>query len=220
MNKQIFWIKVALFAACFMPLGTLVWAGFNNQLSADPIKFITHSTGEWGLRLLLVTLAVSPLRILTGRAWIGRLRRMLGLFAFFYVGLHLTTYAILDLGLDFSILWEDIVKRPYITVGFLSFLMLLSLAVTSTKGMIRRMGKRWKSLHQLIYPAAVLGVLHFVWLVKADLREPSIYAGILAILLLFRVYQARLKRAARAEQAAKRPFRRLQPQSQEQQQTG
>lgn len=165
----------------------LIWAGFHGELTADPIKYVTHHTGEWGLRLLLLTLLVTPLRKISGKPWVGRTRRMLGLFAFFYVSLHLLTYALLDLGLDWGHLAEDIFKRPYITVGFAAFVIMFALAVTSTKGMMRRLGRRWKPLHRGIYLAASLGCLHYFWLVKADLREPLIYAAALALLLAYRV---------------------------------
>ena len=173
----------------------LVWAGFNNNLTADPIKYITHQTGEWGLRFLLLTLVVTPLRKISGIPWFGRTRRMIGLFAFFYISLHLLTYALLDLGLDWSHLAEDFLKRPYITVGFAAFLILTALAATSTKGMMRKLGRGWKKLHRGVYAAAALGCLHFLWLVKADLREPLIYTG----LLLAWAYPDRIARRAGAE---------------------
>ena len=147
---------------------------------------LTHTTGDWGLRLLLLTLAVTPLRRLTGWGWLLRFRRMLGLFAFFYLSLHLVTYLWLDQFFDWAAILEDVAKRPYITAGFAAFLLLVPLALTSTRGMVRRLGWRWQTLHRLIYPAAALGVLHFFWLTKADLREPLVYASVLALLLALR----------------------------------
>ena len=155
---------------------------------------LTRSTGEWTLRFLLITLAMTPLRQLTGSAWPLRLRRMLGLFTFFYVCIHLSTYVWLDHFFDWDEIWTDIVKRPYITFGMLAFTLLIPLAITSTKKMMKRLGRRWKSLHKLIYVIAVLGVLHFLLLVKADLQEPIIYASILFILFLVRFNPAILNR--------------------------
>ena len=153
----------------------------------EPVEAITLRTGWWALTLLLITLAVTPLRRLTGINAIAPLRRPLGLFAFFYATLHLLTYFGLDLFFDFGYIAEDILERPYITVGFTAWLLLLPLAITSTRGWIRRLGRRWATLHRLVYAAAGLGVLHFLWLVKADTREPLLFAGILLILLSLRL---------------------------------
>jgi sulfoxide reductase heme-binding subunit YedZ len=183
--------KAVLFLLAAMPA---VWLGVDalrGNLTADPIEEITHRTGWWAITLLMVTLAVTPIRRLTGWNQAVRLRRMLGLFAFFYVALHLLTYVVLDLFFAFDILLEDVVERPYITVGFAAFLILLALAVTSTRGWIRRLGRRWQRLHRLVYVAALLGVIHFYWQVKADTREPLVYAGILALLLAARLRPAR-----------------------------
>lgn len=198
-------LKAVLFTACLLPLASLVWAGFSNDLTADPIKYITHHTGEWGLRFLLLTLAVTPLRKISNNPWIGRTRRMIGLFAYFYVTLHLLTYALLDLGLDWGHLAEDILKRPYITVGFAAFLILTALAVTSTKGMMRRLGRGWKKLHRGVYIAAALGCLHFLWLVKADLREPIIYTAVLTLLLTYRLIRRNRRRAPAAGSTSTKP---------------
>ena len=157
-------------------------------LGADPVAAITHATGDWALRLLLLTLAMTPLRRLAGQPWPIRFRRLLGLYAFFYACLHLATYLVLDLGGYWAQLFADIAKRPYITVGFTAWLLLLPLAVTSTRGWIRRLGRRWGQLHKAVYAAACLGVLHFLWLVKSDVREPLLYAGVLAVLLGARVW--------------------------------
>jgi len=184
--------KVVLFAACLAPCGLLVWDAVSGSLGPNPVEALLHGTGDWALRLLLVTLAMTPLRRLTGQVWPIRLRRMLGLFAFFYVALHLTVYLWLDRELAWSTIVDDVIKRPYISVGFAAFLMLIPLALTSTRGWMRRLGRRWTQLHRAVYVIAVLGVVHYLWLVKADLREPLIYASVLTILLAFRVPWDRL----------------------------
>lgn len=183
-------LKALVFIACLIPLGLLVWNGYNDNLGANPIEAITHGTGDWALRLLLVTLAVTPLRRVFGWTWPLRLRRMLGLFAFFYATLHLFTYLWLDQFFQWGEILHDVVKRPFITVGFLAYLILVPLAVTSTNRMMRRLGRNWQRLHRSVYAAAVLAVLHFIWLVKADLREPLIYAAVLALLLGVRLWYA------------------------------
>jgi sulfoxide reductase heme-binding subunit YedZ len=147
---------------------------------------VTNVTGLWGLRFLLLTLAISPLRRVSGWNWLQRFRRMLGLFVFFYISLHFLTWVWLDQQLDWSKIAADIVKRPYVTLGFTAWLLLVPLAATSTRGMMRRLGRRWQRLHRLVYVAGVLGVLHFIWLVKADLLQPLIYASLLLILLAVR----------------------------------
>ena len=185
-------IKPLIFTLCLLPLVLLFTNFYLDELGANPFEVLTRSTGEWTLRFLLITLTMTPLRLLTGSAWPLRLRRMLGLFTFFYVCVHLSTYIILDHFFDWDEIIKDIVKRPYITIGMLAFVMLLPLALTSTKKMMKRLGKRWKSLHKLVYVIAILGVLHFLLLVKADLREPIIYAFILLILLLVRLKPALL----------------------------
>ena len=186
-EKRIAAVKVGLFAAALAPFTALVVAGLMDRLGANPVETITHTTGEWTLRLLLATLAITPLRHLTGWVWLTRLRRMVGLFAFFYLMLHFTTYAVLDASLDLAYVIEDVADRLYITAGFAAFVMLVPLAATSTNAMVRRLGPlRWRRLHRLVYAAAICGALHFLWLVKADLREPLIYTGILAILLAAR----------------------------------
>lgn len=182
------WLKPAVFGLSLLPFVALVIGAFTDNLGANPVEAITHETGEWGLRFLLVSLAITPLRQLTGWLWLVRLRRMQGLFAFFYVTLHLTTYVWLDAYFDLAYIWEDIAERLYITAGFAAFLTLLPLAMTSTDGMVRRLGgRRWRMLHRLAYAAGVLSVLHFVWLVKADYSEPLIYAVIGGVLLLVRI---------------------------------
>ncbi|WP_223788469.1 sulfite oxidase heme-binding subunit YedZ [Marinicella meishanensis] len=185
--KHITSLKVAVFTACMLPLGWMVYDGFQHNLTADPIEELLHRTGIWTLRILLVTLAMTPLKILTGSALFIRIRRMLGLFTFFYASLHMVIYVWLDLGLDWGHFLEDVIERPYITVGMLAWLLMLPMAITSNKRMIRKLGKAWKRLHQTIYLVIGLGCLHFLWLVKSDLTEPLIYTGIGLTLLLIRI---------------------------------
>ena len=170
-----------------MPLAWLVWRGLSGDLGANPIEVITRFLGDWAMRFLLVTLAVTPLRRMFGWSVLMRLRRMLGLFAFTYAVLHLSSYVVLDQFFYWPEIWADIIKRNFITVGMIAFLMLLALAVTSTNAMIRRLGgKRWQRLHRLVYPAAVAVVVHFYMMVKADIREPLIYGAIAVVLLGYR----------------------------------
>jgi len=157
-------------------------------LGANPIEELLHQLGRWGLKFLLLSLSITPLRRWTGWNWLIRFRRMLGLFAFFYILLHFLTYAILDQGLDLAVVIEDIIKRPYITLGMAAFLLLIPLALTSTKSMMRRLGKRWQKLHRLVYIIAILAVWHFYWQVKLDTLDATIYAIVLAVLLMTRVY--------------------------------
>lgn len=193
------WIRPTLFALALLPLAVLLVDAATDGLGADPVESITHRTGWWALALLLTTLAITPIRRLTGWNRAIRLRRMLGLFAFFYATLHLATYIVLDQFFGFAYMVEDVLERPYITAGFTAWLLLLPLALTSTKGWIRRLGRRWQRLHRLVYVAAVVAVVHFVWLVKADLREPLIFAAVLAVLLGLRLAPRRSgARAARA----------------------
>ncbi len=172
-----------------MPLARLAWLGFNERLGANPIEFITHSTGWWTLAFVLITLGVTPLRKLTGLNWLLRLRRMSGLFAFFYASLHFITYFWLDQYFDWMAIVKDIYKRPFITLGFAAFVLLIPLAATSTNAMVKRLGaKRWLWLHRLIYVLATLGVAHFWWLVKKDLTEPIVFALLLATLFGTRLF--------------------------------
>ncbi len=180
-------LKAATFTLALVPLAVLAWDAFGDRLGANPIEAITHSTGLWTLRFLLLTLAITPLRRVSGQAWPLRLRRMLGLFAFFYGTLHLFTYLWLDQFFWWAEIGHDILKRPFITVGMAAFALMVPLAATSTNAMMRRLGRHWKRLHRLAYAVATLGVLHFLWLVKADLREPLIYAAVLAALLVARL---------------------------------
>lgn len=179
-------VKPFIFVLCLLPLFLLFRSFYLDELGANPIEVLTRSSGEWTLRFLLITLAMTPLRGITGAAWPLRFRRMLGLYAFFYVCVHLLTYIWLDHFFDWGEVIRDIIKRPYITFGMLAFVLLIPLAITSTKKMMKRLGRRWKSLHKLVYVIAVLGSLHFLLLVKADLREPLIYAFILGLLFVLR----------------------------------
>ena len=198
--------KAAVHALALAPAAWLgwqvaeVWRTGSDALGADPVAEIEHRTGLWALRLLLLTLAITPLRRLSGQAVLLRFRRMLGLYAFFYACLHLGAYLVFDLRGYWTQLFEEIVKRPYITVGFLAWLLLVPLALTSTLGWMRRLGRHWGQLHRLVYAIGVLAVLHFWWLVKSDIREPALYAAILALLLGARAvawFSARRTRAGR-----------------------
>ena len=191
--------KPVVFLACLIPLALLVWKAYSHALGANPIEVITHATGDWTLRFLLITLAITPIRKLTGRLWLIRYRRMFGLFAFFYGTLHFLTYIWLDKLFDVHEMLHDIAKRKFITVGFTGFVLLIPLALTSTTGWIRRLGgKRWQALHRLIYFSAIAGVIHYWWLVKADVHLPLEYGAILAVLLGYRIVAwARPKQVAR-----------------------
>jgi len=180
--------KVMIFLAGLVPLGRLGWKALHDGLGANPIEVITHSTGDWTLILVLATLTITPLRRITRQYWLIAVRRMIGLFAFFYGVLHFTTYIWLDKFFDLHEMFKDIAKRPFITVGFSAFVLLIPLALTSSAGWIRRLGgKSWQRLHRLIYLTGILGVIHYIWLVKADLHKPLEYAFVLSILLLYRV---------------------------------
>jgi sulfoxide reductase heme-binding subunit YedZ len=194
-------IRAAVFLLCLAPLARLLVLGFTDGLTANPIEFITRSTGTWTLVFLLITLSVTPLRRGLGWPWLLRLRRMLGLYAFFYGCLHLTTYLWLDQFFDPAAIMRDIVKRPFITMGFAAFVLMLPLALTSTNAMVRRLGAaRWQRLHRLVYAVAAAGVVHYWWLVKRDITEPALYALVLAGLLLARVgYWLGALRANRAK---------------------
>jgi sulfoxide reductase heme-binding subunit YedZ len=181
------YLKPIVFLACLIPLGRLAWKALNSGLGANPIQVITWSTGTWTLVFLMVTLSITPVRKLTRQYWLIQFRRMFGLFAFFYACLHFTTYIWLDQFFDLHSVYKDIYKRPFITVGFTAFVLLIPHAVTSTKGAIRRLGKRWQMIHRLIYVTAIAGVIHYIWLVKKDVRVPLIYAAILSALLLYRI---------------------------------
>ena len=189
--RQMAWIKAFAFVAALLPLARLFVLGWQDNLSANPVEFVTHSTGFWALTMLMITLSMTPIRLLTGMAWQIRLRRMAGLFMFFYACLHFLTYVWLDHWFAWGEIGKDIIKHPYVLVGFSALLLTIPLAVTSNRAMIIRLGERWKKLHRLVYPIAILGVLHFWWLVKKDIREPLIYALVLALLLGIRLYYRR-----------------------------
>ncbi|WP_333839475.1 sulfite oxidase heme-binding subunit YedZ [Pelomicrobium sp.] len=189
-------LKRVVFFLALAPLARLLWLGFHDGLGANPVEFITRSTGFWTLTFLTLTLAVTPLRRLLGWPWLLRLRRMLGLYAFFYACLHFSTYLVLDQFFDLAAIGQDVVKRPYITVGFTCFLLLIPLAVTSSDRMIRRLGaRRWQRLHRLVYLIGIGGVIHFWWLVKADVTQPALFAATLLVLLGSRVVHALRSRA-------------------------
>ena len=189
------WSKPVVFLLCLLPLAALGWRAFHGELTANPIEFITHATGDWTLRFLIITLCVTPFRKILHLPELIRFRRMVGLFAFFYACLHFTIYIWLDKFFDLSEIWKDIAKRKYITVGFTAFLLLIPLAITSTAGWIRRLGgKRWQQLHRLIYFSATLGVIHYYWLVKSAIIRPLTYGAIVAVLLLWRLFASLSKK--------------------------
>jgi sulfoxide reductase heme-binding subunit YedZ len=195
-------LKPILFLAALYPAGWLIWAALTTHLGADPIKKIQVVTGTATLTILLVTLSVTPVRRLTRWNGVIRLRRMSGLFAFFYVCLHAITYFVFDQSLSLSLIWADTVEHPRIAVGFAAFVLLIPLAITSTDRMIRRLGRRWGQLHRAVYVAATLGVIHYLWVVKRDVRQPLTYAWILLALLVLRVWFRWEK-----ERSARRPSR-------------
>jgi sulfoxide reductase heme-binding subunit YedZ len=179
--------KPVVFFLCLLPFFSIVWRIFFGDLGANPVETITFATGDWTLRFLLITLAISPFRQWFSLSALPRFRRMLGLYVFFYACCHFLIWFVADHALDIGDMIEDIIDRPYITIGFSALMLLIPLAITSNKAMIRKLGKRWKKLHQLVYLILGLGVLHYLWLVKADYLEPGIYAFVAALLLLQRV---------------------------------
>jgi sulfoxide reductase heme-binding subunit YedZ len=199
-NKYIIWLKVAVWAASLGPLVQIAYLGATHDLTANPIEFVTLTTGTSALVFLLITLAVTPLRKLTGLNWLIRFRRLFGLFAFFYALLHLCIFVGVDKFFDWQEILKDVMKRPFITVGFLSFLLMVPLAITSTAWSIRKLGgKKWNLLHRLTYLSAILAIIHFWWKVKADHSEPATYGAILAVLLVYRAavwVRSRMRTAA------------------------
>jgi sulfoxide reductase heme-binding subunit YedZ len=182
------WAKIPVWILSLVPLCYLAWRAWNDDLTANPIEYITHFTGDWTLRFLVITLAISPLRKLLKMPDLIKFRRLIGLFAFFYGCLHFSTYIGVDKFFDFKEIWADVAKRPYITMGFTAFVCMIPLAITSTTGWIRRMGgKRWQLLHRLVYASAIAGVIHYYWLVKSDIRQPRLYAILVGVLLAFRL---------------------------------
>jgi sulfoxide reductase heme-binding subunit YedZ len=205
-------VKPLLFLACLLPLARLVAGVFGVagvSLGANPVETILHTLGKWALNFLMITLCVTPLRELTGIPALLRVRRMLGLFVFTYASLHFTTYLWLDQSFDLSAIVEDIAKRPYITIGFTALLMLIPLALTSTNRMMRKLGRRWQKLHRLVYVIAILGVWHYYWQVKADVREPLWYAAGLTLLLGYRVWRQRRRRVMAPRTAPAQPSQSL-----------
>lgn len=202
------WAKVLVFALGLWPFLFIIWRTFRSDLTANPVEFYQHQTGDWTLRFLLFTLCITPFRKIFNLPELIRFRRMLGLFAFFYVCLHFVTYLGPDQNFDVAGMFKDVVKRPFITVGFLAFLLLIPLAVTSTAGWIRRLGgKRWQMLHRAIYASAILGVIHYYWLVKSDVRKPVFYGVLVGVLLAWRVWTWLSKRKAPAVAVRSGPVR-------------
>lgn len=196
-------LKPAVFTLSLLPLAWLVWQVFFGYLGVNPIETVNRYLGDWAIRFLLIALAVTPARKIAGWTKLARLRRMLGLFAFFYACLHVSSYVGLDLFFDWQTLWKDVLKRRYITVGMATFLILLPLAITSTNAMVRRLGgRRWQALHRLVYVAGPLAVVHFWWMVKADKTEPMLYAALVGVLLGYRLLAAWLERRRRPGAAA------------------
>jgi methionine sulfoxide reductase heme-binding subunit len=183
------WIKPPVLLMSLAPLATLGWKAFHDELGANPIEVITHSTGTWTLVFLCMTLSITPLRRLLHQGWLVRFRRMFGLLGFFYGALHLATYVWLDKSFDFPEMLKDVYKRPFITAGFAALLLMVPLAATSTRGMIRRLGgKRWQMLHRLVYVSAIAGAIHYYWLVKSDETVPLRFAAVVTILLAYRLF--------------------------------
>jgi len=196
------WLKPLVWLLCLLPLALLLWDAAHHQLGANPILEVTHRTGQTTLILLLVTLAVTPLKRITKVFWLIQYRRLLGLFAFFYCCLHLLTWVVLDQFFDVSAMLHDIAKRPFITMGMLGWALMVPLTITSTQGSIRRLGKKWALLHRLTYVCAAAGVIHFYWLVKKDVSEPLQYAAVLAVLMGYRLVYYLRDRARKAALAA------------------
>jgi len=191
------WAKVVVFALSLAPFLWIGWKTYRGELTANPVEFYQHQTGDWTLRFLVFTLCITPLRRIFNLPELIRFRRMLGLFAFFYVSLHFLTYLGPDQSFSFAGMLKDVAKRPFITVGFAAFLLLIPLALTSTAGWIRRLGgKRWQMLHRAVYASAVLGVIHYYWLVKSDIRKPLFYGALVAILLAWRLWSWIAKKKA------------------------
>jgi len=213
-SRSITWIKLSVFLLCLAPLAHLSWGFFNDELGANPVEAITHGTGDWALRWLLVSLAITPLRKLSGVNWLIRTRRMLGLYAFFYALLHFMTYLWLDQFFDWSSIARDILKRPFITAGFAAFVLLTPLAASSFNAAIRALGgTRWQALHRSVYAIAIISVVHYWWLVKRDITQPLIYALVLALLLAMRAAwrERERQRQLQSQALTKRPKKRVIP---------
>jgi len=200
------WTKALLFLVCLIPFGLLCWRAFTGDLGPNPVETLQHTTGDWTLRFLIFTLCITPLRKILKLPDLIRFRRMLGLFAFFYVSLHFLTYIGPDQSFSLSAMWKDVFKRPFITVGFLGFVLLIPLALTSTAGWIRRLGgRRWNILHRAIYISAIAGVIHYYWLVKSDVRKPVEYAFFVGVLLVWRLGDWLLKKRGPVVASARAP---------------
>lgn len=180
-------LKPAIFLLCLLPSVLLTWGLVRSELGFNPVETLTHETGQWGIRFLLATLAITPLRTLTGMVWLTRYRRMLGLFAFYYACLHFFVYFLWDQSLNLNYVFEDVLDRPYITLGFAALCLIIPLAITSTNKLRRKLGRRWNLLHRTVYAVAGLTVLHYIWLTKADYLEPGIYAALFLVLMGFRL---------------------------------
>jgi sulfoxide reductase heme-binding subunit YedZ len=201
------WAKVLLFVISLLPFAVLVWQALRGELGPNPVEHLQHDTGDWTLYFLIATLAITPFRTIFTLPELARFRRMVGLFAFFYVSLHLLTYLGPDQSFSLSGMLKDVVKRPFVTVGFAAFVLLIQLAITSTKGWtIRLGGKRWRQLHRLVYVVGILGVIHYYWLVKSDVRKPLLFGVLVAILLLWRLgnWNSNRKKQALARESLQR----------------
>ncbi|MGV3582872.1 MAG: sulfite oxidase heme-binding subunit YedZ [Methylophilus sp.] len=187
-KKQVGWMKIVLFVLCLTPIARLIWLGFNDDLGANPIEFIERSTGFWALLVLLLTLCLTPIRLVWGTSWQLQFRRMLGLMMFFYASLHIITYLWLDYGFDWPDILKDVIRHPYVLVGASAYLLTVPLALTSNQYMMKKLREHWKQLHYSVYLIAILAVVHFLWLVKKDIREPLFYAVVLALLLCLRLF--------------------------------
>jgi sulfoxide reductase heme-binding subunit YedZ len=187
------WLLILMHVLALLPLALLAWDFLQNQLTVNPIQEITHRTGYYALLLLVLSLACTPLNTILGLRQVVPLRRWLGLYAFLYASLHFLTYIGLDYGLNLGLIWQELAEKRYVVAGFAAFVLLIPLALTSTRGWMRRLGKNWKRLHRLVYVAAILAVMHFVWLVKSDITEPLLFGAVLALLLLLRVPAVRKK---------------------------
>jgi len=186
--QRVFYAKCLIWVFAFIPILRLVWLGVNDDLTANPVEFVERSTGTWALVFLLLSLSMTPIRLLTNQVWQIQLRRLLGLWMFAYACLHITTYVWLDYGFVWADIAKDIIKHPYVIVGFTAYLLTIPLALTSNSAMIKRLKSKWKTLHQAVYLISILVILHFWWLVKKDVTEPFYYAAVLCILLGIRVY--------------------------------
>jgi sulfoxide reductase heme-binding subunit YedZ len=205
-------LKVFVFVACLVPAGRLAWDAANDALGANPIEAVTRGLGDWTLNFLLITLAVTPLRRLSGWAWLGRLRRMFGLFVFFYACLHLSSYLWFDQFFDWPEILRDIAKRPFITAGFVAFVLLVPLAATSTNAMVRRLGgRRWQQLHRTVYAISLIALLHYAWMVKRDLAVPVAYGVAVLLLLGIRAWWREAERRRQLAGAYTPPLQRVIP---------